>query len=584
MTSSIVATDSVLTIDVGTAHTRAALFDVVGGQYRFIAAGTASTTIAPPFSDVREGATRAIQQLQAITGRTLIASDGSLLTPSLPDGSGVDSIATTLSAGPDLRVVAVGLLQDVSLQSALNLAATSYASIVETIHLNDRRRQAERIDAILRARPNLIIIAGGVEEGASHSIFTLLEAVGLASYLIPKTHRPLVIYAGNSAVRQQVKDALGAIVDLFITPNIRPSLNSEQLSVAQPDLAKVFKTLRASQMFGVSDLEHWSEGRLLPTATAFGRMVRFLGRLYDPQKAVLGLDIGATATTIAAGLQGELILRVFPQLGTGEKVNRLLDHVAAERIVRWIPDETSLARVLDFLANKAAYPHSLPASEEELILEQAVAREIIAAATREAFAEPPFDLPRAHSEVLPWTEPILLSGSVLSHAPTPGQALMIALDGAQPTGISTIVLDQNNLLASLGAAAEINSLLAVQVLESHAFINLGTVIAPVGIARRGSPVLRIRVTYENGRETKSEVKFGSLAAIPLPSGQSAQLHVQPLQRFDVGLGGPGRGGRIRVAGGALGIVIDARGRPLQLAKDPAQRSQQLQRWRAALDK
>ncbi len=584
MTSSIVATDSVLTIDVGTARTRAALFDVVGGQYRFIAAGTASTTIAPPFSDVREGATRAIQQLQNITGRTLIANDGSLLTPSLPNGSGVDSIATTLSAGPDLRVVAVGLLKDVSLQSAINLAATSYASIVETIHLNDRRRQAERIDAILRARPDLIVIAGGVEEGATHSLFTLLEAVGLASYLMPKTHRPLVIYAGNSAIRQEVKDVLGSIVDLFITPNIRPTLNSEQLSVAQPELAKVFKTLRASQMFGISDLEHWSEGRLLPTATAFGRMVRFLSRLYDPQKAVLGLDVGATATTIATGLQGELTLRVFPQLGMGEKVSSLLEHTTTEKIARWLPGETSIARVLDFIANKATHPHSLPSSEEELLLEQAVAREIIAAAVRETFAEHSLDMPRAHSEVLPWTEPILLSGSVLGHAPTPGQALMIALDGAQPAGISTVVLDQNDLLASLGAAAEINSLLAVQVLESHAFINLGTVIAPVGVARRGSPVLRVRVTYEDGREAQSEIKFGSLGVIPLPSGHSAQLHVQPLQRFDVGLGGPGRGGRIRVAGGALGIVIDARGRPLQLAKDPAQRSQQLQRWRAALNK
>ena len=62
-----------------------------------------------------------------------------------------------------------------------------------------------------------------------------------------------------------------------------------------------------------------------------------------------------------------------------------------------------------------------------------------------------------------------------------------------------------------------------------------------------------------------EVKQGALDVIPLPLGQSATLIVQPLHRYDVGMGGPGRGGRLEVQGGSLGVIIDARGRPLQLA-------------------
>jgi len=236
MMSSIVVTDSILAIDIGSITTRAALFDVVGSRYHFIATGTAPTTAAPPFGDVREGVNRAIYRLQEITGRTLLGSDASLLIPVQPDGSGVDKLVVTLSAGPNIRVVAVGLLENVSLESARNLAKTSYTTVVENISLNDRRKQDARIDAILRARPDLIIVAGGIDGGAEHSVSNLLEAVGLACYLMPRSQRPQVLYAGNSSVQQAVENAIASITDLHIAPNIRPSITSEQLTPAQVQL------------------------------------------------------------------------------------------------------------------------------------------------------------------------------------------------------------------------------------------------------------------------------------------------------------------------------------------------------------
>lgn len=584
MTSSIVATDSVLTLEIGSTKTRAALFDVVGGFYRFIAAGTAATTIGPPYNDAREGALQAIQQLQETTGRTLIASDGSLLIPATPDGSGVDAVAATMSAGPPIRVVAVGLLDDVSLQSAVRLAQSTYTTVVEKVSMSDGRQQARRIDAILHARPEWIIFAGGLDGGATHSIHALAEVVGLASYLLPRNDRPVVLYAGNSEIRQEIKEALAPVVDVYTAPNIRPALQEEHLHAAGPAMRKVFKAIRSAQMFGLSEIDGWSEGRLLPTATAFGRMIRFLGRLYDPNKAVLGIDVGSASVTVAAASGGHLTQRVFSDLGMGESVDGLLNTVPPQRIARWLPNTFDEDHVLNFVANKAAFPASVPVSTEELLLEQAVGREVVAAAVRQTLKEHTLETGRARPDVLPWTEPILLSGALFSRSPSVAQAMLLALDGLQPAGVTTVVLDQNELLPSLGVAAEVNPLLAVQVLESHAFLNLGTVIAPVGHARQGTPVLRLNVHFEDGRETRAEIKFGSLVRIPLPAGKSAQVHVQPLHRFDVGLGGPGRGGRLQVAGGALGIVVDARGRPLQLPKDATQRSRLLERWSTALTK
>jgi hypothetical protein len=159
------------------------------------------------------------------------------------------------------------------------------------------------------------------------------------------------------------------------------------------------------------------------------------------------------------------------------------------------------------------------------------------------------------------------------------------LDGIQPTGVTTLVLDQNNLSPALGAAATINPMLTVQVLESTGtFLNLGTVISPVGNARPGTPVMQARLVYDDESEIKVDIKQGTIELLSLPTGQVARLHVQPLQRFDIGMGGPGRGGSLRVIGGALGVVIDARGRPLRLPEDDARRFEILKKWQWVLGK
>ena len=52
--------------------------------------------------------------------------------------------------------------------------------------------------------------------------------------------------------------------------------------------------------------------------------------------------------------------------------------------------------------------------------------------------------------------------------------------------------------------------------------------------------------------------------------------------MDIGFGGRGRGGRLKVIGGRLGVVIDARGRPLQLPKQPESRIELLNHWQRML--
>ena len=89
---------------------------------------------------------------------------------------------------------------------------------------------------------------------------------------------------------------------------------------------------------------------------------------------------------------------------------------------------------------------------------------------------------------------------MISDGSSLGQSLLLLLDAIQPAGIMPILLDQNNLLPLLGAAASRNHYLPVQVIESGAFIGLGTVVSVIASANYGDQVLRAKLTYNDGTE------------------------------------------------------------------------------------
>ena len=121
MPISLIDADSLLVVDAGSVSTRAILFDVIDGRYRFLASGVSPSTSGFPYFNVGEGVHAALNRLQEITGRVLLDANAELIMPGASDGSGVDTCAAVISIGNPLKVVVVGLLEDVSLESARRL-------------------------------------------------------------------------------------------------------------------------------------------------------------------------------------------------------------------------------------------------------------------------------------------------------------------------------------------------------------------------------------------------------------------------------------------------------------------------------
>jgi hypothetical protein len=434
----------------------------------------------------------------------------------------------------------------------------------------------------LKLNPDLIIATGGANEGASLSIKKVLETIGLATYLTPPERRCEILFAGNENLSDFVKSYIETLATVSYSANVRPTPDDETLDTAHFALVDAVNRVRFKQITGTSELFNLVGGRLVPTATAFGRMIRFLGRIYAPSRSVLGIDVGTRFTTVAAGKMGRLALHVN-QLGSGNDSD--LDTMLKIRpmeISQRLPFQAKEEQIQEYLLNKALFPANTPVIQEDLALEQAFSRYRIRAAVAKAGEMYPGFNIWGKDGLLPGFEPIVVAGSAVSNAPSMQQAVLMLLDSLQPIGISTLVLDSNNLMGALGVAGQIVPAIPVNILESGALVNLCTVIAPYSNKRPGTTILLIHLVLDSGEEIDIEVHQGTLMRIPLSHGETARLYLEPLHNTDVGLSRAKKGGSYKVTGGALGLVIDARGRPLRTSHDPDIRAEILKSWAEAL--
>jgi uncharacterized protein (TIGR01319 family) len=571
---------AILVVDVGSVYTHAVLLDVVDGMYRFVARGEAPTTAMPPWNNVLKGVEHAIQEVTSATGRQILDADGDLIIPESEPFVGVTCFMATASAGKPIRAVLAGLMPGVSLSSGKRAAESSYMLLVDTISLADRRSPEKQIEALMQARSDVVLIVGGTDGGAVQSIRKQIDTIAAACSLMENDRRPTIIYAGNRDLRGEVEARLADDVGInFISAdNVRPTLDSEQLNSAQTCLASLYhrQKLRSG---GFADIGQWAKGGIYPTAHSFSRAIHMLSEL-DNQN-VLGIDLGSASTTIAACLKGRNYLNVTDGLGMGYSARGLLSpQLKPESLMRWLTYEPEHSNDLfDYIWNKWLFPQTVPATKASLEMEMAMAREIIRGATLSARASWRDVQPRGP---LPSFDTILLAGSTLTRPSHFGWSALVALDALLPLGITRLIADPYGLAAALGVVAPFSSRAVVQVLETGAFFDLGTAISVTGQARRGEVVLRGSLKHEGAKQAmKFEVQSGSIVRIPLDYGTQAELSLQA-HHVDIEIGGKRRSLKLKVTGGELGLILDARGRPWRYPRDAELRHEMNREWQQSM--
>lgn len=564
---------SILAVDFGSVMTRTVLIDVVDGVYRLVARGESRTTNDYPAHDIRVGMNRALQALTEVTARRLLDEQGKLIKPEKDDRSGVDFLVTTASSGRSLRTILVGLVPDVSVASAIRATAGTYVDVVDVITLADGRDDQGRLNATLLNRPDLIFIVGGTEDGAEAPVLELAQGVRLALSLLERDQRPSVLFAGNTSVQPKIEALFEDFAQLFIAPNVRPSIAVEVIQTAQRRLAQAFDAQRSLRGGGFEHIGEVSHAGIQPTAQSYTLLANYLGETIRG-KGVLLLDVGSAVSTMSAWLDGSVTTTIRTDIGLGHSAMNLLNQIGEAAIARWLPFYPARDEILEYVLNKTLRPATIPETPRDLYLEHALLRAGTSAMITAAMPiwrktvstegdMPPFNL-------------IAVAGSGFTRTGSAGFAALLLLDAAQPTGITRLLADPYGLLVALGAVARVNPTIAVQVLDSSGLEPIGTCISVSGHSTPERTVLKVKITLESGEVIKQNVAGGHLWVYPLPAGQQAELDVRVTGR-DVHLDGKTRV-RAKVEGGAVGLVFDGRGRPLPLALTPAERAVQMPLW------
>ena len=569
---SLQVSESVLVADIGDAMTTICLFDIVDGAYRLISRAQSPTTSRAPWLDTSIGMRQAISRLSEITGRSLLDSNSRLIQPESNSGEGVDRFVATVCATSPLRVLLVGLLDEVSLASARRALGHIFYEEVDHISLADNRTLDDRLASILNHKPELIFIAGGTDDGDSSQILSLVDTVALGIKLLGRhaVRIPQVIYAGNRRARDQVSNFLSGQNNLHIVENIRPELGVEKIFEAASKASELFEDIKIASIPGIERVTDLVDSPAISTPQALQNVTRFYATL--TRSNVLALDVSSNNITMIAANPAQTRMVVRSDLGLGEPLANLLDKVSTEDILRWLDaDEISPGKVASFLKNRAIFPHTLPMLESELKLEQAITREMMRIASDGAVKE--WEWPG-----LPAFRLVLLRGAIFSQNTQSLSTMLMLLDGVQPSGIFAVALDQYGVLPPLGAISLETPVVAVQSLEGTTLNDLGWVIAPYGQAQPGKPILKVKLESDAAGAIEIDVEAGTVDVLPLPVGEKGELTVKPLsRRIDVGKG-PGATRKLRVYGGTLGLIIDARGRPFKLPADAETRRQMIRKW------
>ena len=591
------AVQAVLATDCGSTTTKAILIGRRGDRYRLVARGEAPTTVEAPFDDVTIGVVNAVGELEEVTGRRLLR-DGRLILGAGPE-EGADLYVSTSSAGGGLQMAVTGVVSTLSAESAQRAALGAGAIIIDVFTFDDDRKEYERVERIRHIRPDMILMAGGTDGGTQRHLVEMAETLLMAE---PKPrfgqgYKLPVIFAANPEALAPVEEVLRGTCDLIRVDNVRPAMETENLDPAGQAVHRVFLEHVMAQAPGYGKLMTWVSAPIMPTPAAFGQCVQAVAERNGLN--VLAVDIGGATTDVFSVYDGRFTRTVSANYGMSYNISNVLKEAGIEPVRRWVPFAVTESRLRDMTLNKMIRPTTIPQRMDELLLEQAIAREALRLSyghhlqlavglkgvQQQRTMGDAFGQERAGEAALDMMrlDLVIGSGGALSHAPQRAQAALMMLDAFEPRGLTELTVDSIFMMPHLGVLAQVQPEIALEVLHRDCLVPLGLSISPVpqGRVRAGRPCLEAEMRGPDGNRTV-EVRWGDLTIVRgFEADAEIEIVVRPDRSSDIGAG-PGQEVARKGPAGVVGPIIDARGRPLTLPADENEKIRALNRWLAAM--
>jgi len=578
----------ILLTDVGSTTTKAVLLSPQGptGAYRLAARADAATTVEAPDENVVVGVRRAVRELGRRAGAELLVTKGG--ATQLADDK-VKRYLSTSSAGGGLQVMVCGVMRRLTAKSAEQAALGAGAIVLDVLAVDDNRTPLQRYRAISAARPDMVLVAGGMDGGTPRFILETCDFLNL-SEMRPRFghgYRLPIVFAGAETVRSLVAEMLSRHYDVLLAPNLRPDISRENLEPVRQAIVEIFETHVMKQAPGYEELLEWVDGAVLPTPVAVGLILGLLSK--KEAVNVICMDLGGATTDVFSFVDGRFTRSVSANLGVSYSATNVMANAGPERIASWLPFAISEDDLRDQIGSKTLHPTTIPETVEELLIEQALATEAVRLATEQHLTvfQPdagPRDVSFGRDQARMYRQQevkaatvrdlapgiIIGSGGLLASAPLRAQAAMALLNAVPVPGAVRLYVDSVFMLPHLGILSQDEPEMAVDVLYADCLVPLGTAVRP------NEPVTRRRARADDadaptgpatltlvatgGRTSEATVPANGIVCMPLAASESAELTILPHRDVDYGAG-PGQMVSHQVKGGLVGVIIDNRTDP-----------------------
>ncbi|MDH6312323.1 uncharacterized protein (TIGR01319 family) [Parabacteroides sp. PFB2-10] len=268
---------NILTVDFGSTYTKLTAINATDA----VILGTASafTTID---TDIMHGFTTALRLLEERIGRF-----------------SYDRLLCCSSAGGGLKMIALGLVPELTAQAARLAASSAGAKVIRTYSFEISRMEQEEIYEI---NPDIVLLCGGTDGGNK-------EVITANARRLCEIDRPFtVIVAGNKSASHEIKaifEAAGR--EYVITENVMPTFNKLNIEPARQSIRELFiqKIIDAK---GLTAVQAMATADVIPTPLAVMAGCELLSRGTRQTPGIgdfMAVDLGGATTDIYSMSDGK---------------------------------------------------------------------------------------------------------------------------------------------------------------------------------------------------------------------------------------------------------------------------------------
>lgn len=382
-----------------------------------------------------------------------------------------DQMLATSSAAGGLKMTVHGLVYDMTVKAAKE-AALGAGGIIHNVTAGKLRRTD--LAKIKEVKPNLIMIAGGVDYGERDTAIYNAEMIRSMNLGVP------VIYAGNVENQEEMRLIFDeeSGTELYIVDNVYPKIDDLNVEPARKVIQKAFEDhiIHAPGMEHVRDMV---TGPIIPTP---GAVMEATKLLHDCIGNVIVLDVGGATTDLHSVTEdSDQIARILvnPEPVAKRTVEGDLGvYVNMRNIVELIGKEALAEELQMDLDGVMDRYHAIPKDEEEFrFVERLTKAAVLTATERHAGRIRYIYGPSGRSTVaegkdLTQVKYIVGTGGALTRLPG-RETIMKEIAKHNETGMllfpsetAEILVDSDYIMASLGVLSKAHRDGAAKLLEN----------------------------------------------------------------------------------------------------------------------